>query len=106
MWLGDCDLEGLNLKFREGGVVNLSDAYNLPKDLDVSMCSKVDLTGCDLSGVERVTFKDKKQEKIFMEGAKNFRGKVVYGDEDKNEKEDNSLFYRMEKRFGPAEMGE
>ena len=41
-----------------------------------------------------------------MEGAKNFRGKVVYADEDKNEKEDNSLFSRMEKRFGPAEMGE
>jgi hypothetical protein len=64
------------------------------------------LSVCDLSGVERVTFKDKKQEKIFMEGAKNFRGKVVYADEDKKEKEDNSLFSRIKKRFASGGMGE
>ncbi len=40
-----------NIKFREGAEVTLSDAENLPKSLDVSMCSKVNLFGCDLSGL-------------------------------------------------------
>ena len=51
VYLCDCDLEGLNLKFREGAVVNLFRTKNLPKNLDVSMCSKVNLHGCDLSGL-------------------------------------------------------
>ena len=99
-----CDLEGLNLKFREGAEVDLMRAKNLPKDLDVSMCSDVDLIYCDLSGVKEIKFKDEKQEKIFMKDAKNFRGKVVYADEDKKEKEDNSLFSRIKKRFASGEM--
>ena len=41
-----------------------------------------------------------------MEGAKNFRGKVVYADENKKEKEDNSLFSRIKKRFASGGMGE
>ena len=39
------------LKFREGAEVNLGRAENLPKDLDVSMCSKVNLGDCDLEGL-------------------------------------------------------
>ncbi len=104
--LWECDLEGLNLKFKEGAEVDLRGAKNLPKELDVSMCSKVNLGSCDLSEVSTITFKDKKQEKIFMEGAKNFSGEVVYADEDKKEKEDNSLFSRIKKRFGSGGMGE
>ena len=46
-----CDLEGLNLKFREGAEVDLGYAKNLPKDLDVSMCDAVRLSGCDLEGI-------------------------------------------------------
>jgi plastocyanin domain-containing protein len=64
------------------------------------------LSGCDLSGVERVTFKDKKQEKIFMVGAKNFRGEVVCADEDKNEKEYSSLISSIIKRLDSGGMGE
>ena len=101
-----CDLEGLNLKFREGAEVNFSEAIILPEVLDLSMCAKVNFNSCDMSVVKKIKFKDKKQEKIFMEGAKNFRGKVVYADEDKKEKEDNSLFSRIKKRFGAGGMGE
>ena len=107
--LSGCDLEGLNLKFKEGAEVNLFGAQNLPKELDISMCSKVDLRGCDLRGVKKIKFKDREQEEKFMEGAKNFRGKVVYADEDKKEKEDkkdNSLFSRIRKRFASGGMGE
>ena len=39
------------LKFREGAEVNLGRAENLPRYLDLSMCSKVDLHSCDLRGV-------------------------------------------------------
>ena len=47
--LKGCDLEGINLKFREGSLVDLSKAKNLPENLDVSMCEVVDFIGCDLS---------------------------------------------------------
>ena len=135
-----------SLRFREGAEVNLYEAYNLPKDLDLSMCSKVELRGCDLSkvkalkfkegtkvdlrwiyilpefldvsmcskvdlgrnlkGVIVIKFKDKEQKKKFMKGVEYFRGRVVYADEDKKEKEDNSLFSRIKKRFGSGGMGE
>jgi hypothetical protein len=49
--LRNCDLEGLNLKFKEGAVVNLDGATKLPKDLDFSQCSSVDLRDCDLRGL-------------------------------------------------------
>ena len=76
--LKDCDLEDLELKFREGAVVDLKGAMNLPKELDFSMCSKVTLSECYLGGVERIKFRDKAQEKEFMDGARGFRGKVEY----------------------------
>ena len=50
--LSCCNLKGMKLKFREGAEVNLTSAYNFPKDLDVSMCSYVNLGGCDLDGIE------------------------------------------------------
>ena len=91
-----CDLRGLNLKFREGAVVNLDMSKNLQKDLDVSMCSNVDLYGCDLRGVRKIKFKNKEQEKKFMKGAENFKGKIVYA----------SIFSRIRNRLGTggAEM--
>ncbi len=39
------------IRFKEGAEVDLWEASNLPKDLDVSMCSVVDLSGCDLEGL-------------------------------------------------------
>ncbi|MBQ2884765.1 MAG: hypothetical protein IJE43_13475, partial [Alphaproteobacteria bacterium] len=80
--LSGCNIEGLNLKFRDGAEVNLWRAEKLPKHLDVSMCSEVDLYECDLSGVEQIKFRDKAQEREFMDGAMGFNGKVEYvGDE-------------------------
>ncbi len=76
--LRETNLEGISLKFREGARVFLNNTKNLQKELDLSMCEKVDMSGCDLSGVEQIKFKDKKQEKEFMDGAKNFNGKVEY----------------------------
>ena len=50
--LRGCDLSKMKaLKFREGADVDLWNAKNLPKDLDVSMCSNVDLGCCDLRGL-------------------------------------------------------
>ena len=72
------------LKFKDGAKVDLEHASNLPENLDLSMCDEVDLSGCDLSGVKELKFKDKEQEKRFMEGAKNFEGKVVYAGDAQN----------------------
>ncbi len=53
VYLQECDLSKIgSIKFREGAVVDLSWAQNLPKDLDVSMCSKVNLRYCDLEGLK------------------------------------------------------
>ena len=50
--LRKCDLSKVKvLKFREGAEVDFLIAENLPKDLDVSMCSKVNLDRCDLRGL-------------------------------------------------------
>ncbi len=38
-------------KFKEGAKVDLYEARNLPKGLDVSMCSRVSLEFCDLKGL-------------------------------------------------------
>ena len=37
--------------YKDGAKVSLREARNLPKDLDVSMCSKVNLSRCDLEGI-------------------------------------------------------
>ena len=48
------------------------------------MCSKVDLSCCYLTGVEKIKFKDKEQEEEFMKDAEIFNGKVEYvGDDEK-----------------------
>jgi hypothetical protein len=70
------------------------------------MCSKVVLIWCNLSVVKKIKFKDKEQKEEFMKVVDNFEGKVVYADEDKKEKEDNSLFSRIKKRFASGGMGE
>ena len=64
--LSGCDLEGLNLKFREGAKVILHNAKHLPKDLDLSMCSYVDLSGCDLSRVEKIKFREGAEVDLHM----------------------------------------
>ena len=65
-------------KFGEGAEVNLRKAYPLPETLDLSMCAKADMTGCNLEKVKLIKFKDKEQEKEFMQDTSNFRGKIVY----------------------------
>jgi hypothetical protein len=90
--------------------VDLFNARLLPEVLDFSQCSKVDLRKCILNGVKEIKFKDKKQEKKFMEGSMNFSGKVIYEEKKEKEeyekKEDNSLFSRIKNRFGSGGMGE
>jgi hypothetical protein len=105
------------LKFKEGARIDLRGDSNLPKGLDVSMCSYVDLRYCDLSGVKKIIFNGKKQEMEFMKNefminAKYFEGKFAHEIrkenvcEKKKEKKDNSLFSRIRKRFGAGGMGE
>ena len=53
-----CDLDKVKkIRFRDGAVVDLSGAKNLPKVLDLSMCSKVDMFMCDLEGL-KLKFRD------------------------------------------------
>ena len=67
--LRGCDLSKVKaLKFREGAEVDLSCTRNLPKDLDVSMCSKVGLYGCDLEGLN-LKFREGAEVKLL--GCKN-----------------------------------
>ena len=64
------NLEGIKaLKFREGADVDLS-CSDLPKELDLSMCSKVILEGCDLSVVEKIKFRE--DAEVDLSGAKSF----------------------------------
>ena len=56
------------LKFREGAWVNLVNCKNLPKDLDVSMCFKVNLSGCDLEGL---SLKFREGAEVYLGRAKN-----------------------------------
>jgi hypothetical protein len=69
VYLQACDLSKIgNIKFREGAEVNLSCAKNLPKGLDVSMCSKVNLIWCDLEGLN---LKFREGAKVDLSGARN-----------------------------------
>ena len=68
--LSSCCLSNVkSLKFREGSEVNLSYAYGLPKDLDVSMCSEVNLISCDLMGI---SFKFREGAEVNLTSAYNF----------------------------------
>ncbi len=50
------DVSGVH--FRDGAVVILRDAKNLPPNLDFSKCIKINLSGCDLSGQQELSFRD------------------------------------------------
>ena len=54
--------------FKENAEVNLSEVKNLPEDLDVSMCSKINLSGCNLEGFN---FKFREGATVYLNGAKN-----------------------------------
>ena len=70
----DIDLRGCDLSkvtkiiFEEGASVSLSEAKNLPKDLDVSMYDEVSLNGCDLKGIK---LKFNEGAEVYLAGAKN-----------------------------------
>ena len=63
------NLKGLKIKFKEGAEVKLYKAKHLTKELDLSMCSVVDLGGCDLNGVEKIKFGEGAEVNLI--GAKN-----------------------------------
>ena len=70
--LSYCDLSRAErIRFKEGAVVYLSGVQNLPKDLDVSMCSVVDLRGCDF---RNKMIKLKGSAKIRLSNAHNLPG--------------------------------
>ena len=67
--LRGCDLSKVTkIIFEEGAEIYLVGAKNLPKDLDVSMCDEVDLSRCDLDGLN---LKFKEGAEVYLVGAKN-----------------------------------
>lgn len=50
------DVSGV--RFRDGAVVILRDAKNLPQNIDFSKCVKINLSGCDLSGQQELSLRD------------------------------------------------
>jgi len=66
--LSECDLRGINLKFRKGASVYLAGATNLDKDLDVSMCDEVGLYRCNLEGIN---LKFREGASVYLAGATN-----------------------------------
>lgn len=50
------DVSGVH--FRDGAVVLLREAKNLPKNIDFSRCVKLDLSGCDLKGQQELSLRD------------------------------------------------
>ncbi len=46
------------LKFKDGAIVNLGGAENLPPDLDISNCAEIDLSGRDLSQILPQTLRE------------------------------------------------
>ena len=51
--LSRCDFDKIKkIRFRDGAKVNLWSAKKLPEDLDLSMCSKVILSYCNLDGIK------------------------------------------------------
>ena len=78
--LEGCDFRGVKeIKFAKGAEVYLGGARNLPEVLDLSMDPLVvGLTGDNLCSVKKIKFRDEEQEKEFMNGIKNYSGKVVY----------------------------
>ena len=67
--LRGCDLSKVTkIIFEEGASVSLSEAKNLPKDLDVSMYDEVSLNGCDLKGIK---LKFNEGAEVYLAGAKN-----------------------------------
>ena len=62
--LSRCDLSKvIKIIFEEGASVFLGEAKNLPSNLDVSMCDKVELNECNLEGIS-LKFKDGAKVKL------------------------------------------
>ena len=68
--LKSCDFTCVqSIRFKDGAIVNLNGAKNLPAQLDVSRCADVDLSQCNLRTVQSIRFKD--GAKVNLWGAKN-----------------------------------
>ena len=66
------------LKFGKNSIIHLSNATNLPKKLDLSMCSSVDMYQCDLSNVEEITLTNEDQKISILNDNPTFKGKIKY----------------------------
>ena len=68
-------------KIKEGAKLNLYRAENLPANLDFSLCSKVNLSGCNFSAVKKLVFKNREQMKeSFAKLPDGWKGKLVFAD--------------------------
>jgi uncharacterized protein YjbI with pentapeptide repeats len=55
--LSSCDLKGVKeLHFSEKTSVEIRNSKNLPENLDLTNCYRVDLTGSDMTGVQNIVF--------------------------------------------------
>jgi hypothetical protein len=78
------------IKFADGADVDLSSTENLPEILDVSMCKKVNFSGCDMANVKILKYKNKAQELQFTKTdnlniyIKNYCQNVEYVEDEKN----------------------
>lgn len=85
--LGWCSFSEFNaLNIKKDAKVTLYEAYKFPKNLDLSVYSDICLRECDLSGVEKIKFKNREQEKEVLKDNRNFEGKIIYADELQNPK--------------------
>ena len=71
--------EGLKeIKFGKNSTISLTNAYNLPKKLDISMCGYVDMFSCDLSNIEEIILSNPEQKKNNLNDNPTFKGKIKY----------------------------
>ena len=77
--IGASDLGAFDeMKFKSSSDVVIRKCKSLPKVLDFSMCSKVLLEETDMSGVEKIIFKDKAQKTASK--ISGYKGNIVYSD--------------------------
>ena len=72
-----CDFGGVEkLELPIGGSIEMVGCKNLPKVLDFSRCDGVKLTDCNLTGVDKLIFKDKDQ--MFDADLSDYKGAIIY----------------------------
>ena len=100
VYLRCCDVDGIDLKFKEGAMVSLIDLEKMSGKIDVSMCDYVSFEDSvlpittDFSKVDEIKFKNREQ--YYKSGifGKIKERKIVFADEEENVKK-ISLFDKI-----------